>query len=307
MKIDSFLSLINQQIEEKLYHGASIALFENNKWQEYYIGTIDGKSLVKENLIYDMASVSKVLGVGTIMAYLYDAKKISLDDFLHDYYSEFKGETVTLRQLLTHSSGLDPFIPNRDSLDQKQLIDALNYLKMRDSKDFQYTDVNFLLLGFMLESYYHKDLAQVFKDYIFDPLKMTHTQFGPVKEAVPTKKGDHSGFVHDPKARVLKEHSGSAGIFSTLKDLEYFCQHYLEAPFAEKLWQNMSFANKTRSIGWNLEGDWIDHTGYTGPFVMINRKKQKAVIFLTNRTYEYDDRPLWIAKRKILQEAIKEL
>ncbi|HFE9664848.1 TPA: serine hydrolase, partial [Streptococcus agalactiae] len=50
--------------------------------------------------------------------------------------------------------------------------------------------------------------------------------------------------------------------------------------------------------------DWINHTGYTGPFIALNYQKQAAAIFLTNRTFSYDDRPLWIKKRRHVQEAI---
>ncbi|MGG6547182.1 UNVERIFIED_CONTAM: beta-lactamase family protein, partial [Prevotella sp. 15_C9] len=65
-------------------------------------------------------------------------------------------------------------------------------------------------------------------------------------------------------------------------------------------------SSKPRSIVWNInDKDWLDHTGYTGPFIMVNRKEQKAAIFLTNRTYLYDDRTLWIAKRRELRDLIK--
>lgn len=53
-----------------------------------------------------------------------------------------------------------------------------------------------------------------------------------------------------------------------------------------------------------MEQDWIDHTGYTGPFIMLNKKEQKAAIFLTNRTYDKDDRPLWIRERRRIRDAI---
>ena len=86
---------------------------------------------------------------------------------------------------------------------------------------------------------------------------------------------------------------------------QIFLQHYLEDDFAENLTQNIS-PSKPRSIVWNLEdGVWLDHTGYTGPFIMVNREAQKAAIFLTNRTYLYDDRPLWIAQRRELRDIIK--
>ena len=300
------LDTINDQIERNIYHGASIALFKGNQWSEQYVGTIDGETAVSPGLIYDLASVSKVVGVGTVIISLVSEGKLDIDAPLKQYYPDFHESKITLRQLLTHSSGINPFIPNRDSLSAKQLKEAINHITVEDKKDFLYTDINFLLLGFMLENYFGKSLADIFQKKVFEPFEMIKTGFGPVKGAVPTVAGIDDGMVHDPKAKVLGCHSGSAGLFSNMSDLEKFCQHYLTDDFARDIWQNFSRANKERSLAWNKEGDWLDHTGYTGTYVAINRKEQKAAIFLTNRTYSYDDRPLWIEERKKISNWIQE-
>ena len=134
---------------------------------------------------------------------------------------------------------------------------------------------------------------------------MFETRFGPVELAVPTVEGVPGGTVHDPKARVLKEHTGSAGLFSTLKDLEIFVNHYLKDDFAKNLTQNISQSKKERSVAWDLQGDWLIHTGYTGTFVLINIPRQRAGIFLSNRTYYKDERAQWIKDRDILIEIMK--
>ena len=112
--------------------------------------------------------------------------------------------------------------------------------------------------------------------------------------------------VHDPKARLLGRHAGSAGLFSTVKDLQIFLEHYLEDDFARNLSQNFSpLDDKERSLAWNLEGDWLDHTGYTGTFIMWNRQKQEAAIFLSNRTYKKDERAQWILDRNQVMDLIR--
>lgn len=300
------LDKIEQQMADNLYPGASLAVYKEGRWTEYYLGSQDGQKPVFSGLTYDLASVSKVVGVATVCIFLINQGRLDLDQSLASYYPAFEDETVTLRQLLTHTTGIDPFIPNRDSLSATELKRAINGIKVTGKKDFLYTDINFLLLGFMLEELYGKSLDAIFEEEIFQPWGMTETSFGPREKAVPTVQGEVAGLVHDPKARVLGIHAGSAGLFSTLDDLKLFCQHYLQDDFAAQLWQNISHGSKPRSIGWNLEGDWIDHTGYTGPFIMVNRKAQRAAIFLTNRTHDYDDRPLWIAKRRELRDTIKE-
>ena len=302
---EAIFQKIQEQMAENLYLGASLSLYADGDWQDNYFGQTQEGQPTRAGLLYDLASVSKVVGVGTVLIFLLQAGKIELDAPLKRYYPAVADETLTIRQLVTHTSGIDPYIPHRDELDEAGLREAINQIRVTDQKDFHYTDINLILLGFMLEEIYGQSLGQIFQQQVFEPWQMKRTSFGPVTEAVPTVKGQPAGLVHDPKARVLGVHTGSAGLFSDLTDLQMFLQHYLEDDFAANLTQNFS-PSKPRSIVWNLEdGLWLDHTGYTGPFIMVNRKAQKAVIFLTNRTYLYDDRPLWIAKRRELRDIIK--
>lgn len=308
MMKEKIFGKIQSQMAEHLYMGASLALFVDGEWTEHYFGDWIEGEVTKPNLVYDLASVSKVVGVGTILIFLLQRGEIILDEPLSTYYAAIKDKTVTLRQLMTHTSGINPYIPNRDELDFVGLKEAIHSIQVTEEKNFYYTDINLILLGFMVEELYGKSLDQIFQEEIFRPWKMTETSFGPRPEAVPTVKGVSSGLVHDPKAKVLGNHCGSAGLFSTLKDLEIFLYHYLKDDFAKNLTENFSKdTTKPRSIVWNIDDeDWLDHTGYTGPFIMVNRSTQKAAIFLTNRTYYYDDRSLWIAKRRELRDIIKE-
>lgn len=297
---------LQAHIAAGLYHGASLSLYAQGRWSRYFYGTLDGQTPTGPGLVYDLASVSKVVGVGTVINRLFAAGCLQLETPLVTYLPDFKEATVTLGQLVTHTSGLDPFIPNRDQLDAEGLQTAMMQLKLTDDKGFKYTDVNFILLGLMLEAYFGQDLDVILAEHVFSPLGLTETQFGPVKQAVPTVRGLPGGVVHDPKARVLGPHCGSAGLFSTLTDLERFLEYHLQADWAAHLLHNYASGDKPRSICWDLNGDWLSHTGYTGPYIAFNPKTQSAAIFLTNRTYEKDDRALWIEKRKELIAAIEE-
>ncbi len=87
--------------------------------------------------------------------------------------------------------------------------------------------------------------------------------------------------------------------------MEIFVNHYLTDDFAKNLTQNISQSKKERSVAWDLQGDWIIHTGYTGTFVLINIPRQRAGIFLSNRTYYKDERAQWIKDRDALIEIMK--
>ncbi len=297
---------IKEQIDQNIYLGASLALFDGSQWQEYYYGQVQPGQPVREGLIYDLASVSKVVGVGTVLIFLIEEGRIALDQPLKHYYPDFDDGTVTIRQLLTHASGIDPFIPNRDQLSAAQLTEAINQIKVTADRSFKYTDINFILLGFMLETFLGQSLDLIFQERVFGPFQMSSTSFGPVADAVVTAKDVPSGRVHDPKAAVLGIHTGSAGLFSNLADLESFVNHYLTDSFAKKLSRNYSRSNKDRSLAWDLDGEWLLHTGYTGTFILINIPRQKAAIFLSNRTYEKDDRAQWIVDRDELIKVIKD-
>ena len=300
---------IEQQIEAGIYPGASFAYYQDGVWSDWYLGKANPEigEKTREGLVYDLASVSKVVGVGTVLTFFWKEGKIELDQSITAYLPEADYPDITIRQLLTHATDLDPFIPNRDQLSADQLREAMFHLNRREKRAFLYSDVHFLLLGFILENYFGKSLDQILQEQVLDPWKMKETQFGPVSSAVPTVRGQKAGVVHDPKARLLGKHAGSAGLFSTVKDLKIFLEHYLQDDFADGLSQNFSdLSDKERSLAWNLEGDWLDHTGYTGTFIMWNRKKQEAAIFLSNRTYEKDERAQWIIDRNQVMDLIRE-
>lgn len=300
---------IEQQIEAGIYPGASFAYYRDGEWSDCYLGEANPEigEQTRQGLVYDLASVSKVVGVGTVLTFLWHQGELDIEKSVTEFLPDSDYPDITIRQLLTHSTDLDPFIINRDQLNAEELKEAMFHLNRREKRVFLYSDVHFLLLGFLLENYFEKDLDQILQAQVLDPWKMKETQFGPVSSAVPTVRGQKAGVVHDPKARLLGKHAGSAGLFSTVKDLKIFLEHYLQDDFADGLSQNFSdLSDKERSLAWNLEGDWLDHTGYTGTFIMWNRKKQEAAIFLSNRTYEKDERAQWIIDRNQVMDLIRE-
>ena len=300
---------IEQQIEAGIYPGASFAYYRDGEWSDWYLGEANPEigDQTCQGLVYDLASVSKVVGVGTVLTFLWHQGELDIEKSVTEFLPDSDYPDITIRQLLTHATDLDPYIPNRDQLNAEELKEAMFHLNRREKRAFLYSDVHFLLLGFLLENYFEKDLDQILQEQVLNPWKMKETQFGPVSSAVPTVRGQKAGVVHDPKARLLGKHAGSAGLFSTVKDLKIFLEHYLQDDFATDLSQNFSdLSDKERSLAWNLEGEWLDHTGYTGTFIMWNRKKQEAAIFLSNRTYEKDERAQWILDRNQVMDLIRE-
>ena len=319
---DDPIELVKAYVASGIFPGASFAIVNGSDVQKQVYGYNRLKPepvVLQADLAYDLASVSKVVGTGTLMIDLILSGQIGLDDLLTEHYPDFKGQggaSLTIRQLLTHTSGIDPFIKNRNTLPYDALRSALNQVTVTADKTFHYTDVNFILLGFMLETIYSQDLADILEEQVFTPFKMTHTGFTAPDRTVATAWDLPKGLVHDPKAQVLGRHTGSAGLFSNLDDLIAFAQAYLANPAYLALLQDYAQADKPRSLAWDLValgrpsktaqnhlGQWLLHTGYTGTFILINLKTQQAVIFLSNRVHLRDDRKQWIADRNVLIQA----
>ena len=319
---DNPLELVKAYVASGTFPGASFAIVNGQAIEKYVIGyecLRPEPVLLQTDMSYDLASVSKVVGTGTVMIDLVLSGQVELDALLIDYYPDFKGPgstTLTIRQLLTHTSGIDPFIENRHNLAYDELRAALNQVTVTSDKTFHYTDVNFILLGFMLEEIYGQDLADILQDRVFKPFNMHHTSFVAPDKTVATAWNLPKGLVHDPKAQVLGRHTGSAGLFSDLDDLIAFSQAYFANPVYLLLLKDYAKANKARSLAWDLVGletsaesskkqvgQWLMHTGYTGTFILLNLKTQQAVIFLSNRVHLRDERKQWIADRNVLIQA----
>ncbi len=305
---EKFLAIIDEYITKEIFPGCHIAILEGSEVQEFVRGN---QAILpqEEPLIagkkWDLASVSKVVGTGTVVINLVLAGKLSLDVPFTDYYPDFHDSSITLRQLLTHTTGINPFIENRDELDFSGLKDAIDHIEVTEDKSCHYTDINFILLGFMLEKLYGESLDKIFEEVVFAKWGMSATSFGPVTNAVPTSRDTKVGTVHDPKAKVLGTHCGSAGLFAPMNDLVKFVQGYFSDTKYLALQKNYAAGKRQRSLAWDLIHDqWLLHTGYTGTFILINLKSKKAVIFLSNRVHLKDERAQWIADRDVLIEKL---
>ncbi|MBJ6746405.1 beta-lactamase family protein [Streptococcus sp. 121] len=306
--VKALVAKIQEHLAQEVYPGASLALYRDGNWQEYYFGWADPDQNLpsQPGLVYDLASVSKVVVTGSLILQGVKSGALSLEESIQSRLPQFDHPHVRVVDLLTHTSGLDPFIPNRDNLNREELRQAMLHLQLRPEANYLYSDVNYILLGFFLEALYGKSLEELVVEQVLNPLQLLSTGYGPWPGAVPTLKGNHTGQVHDPKAQVLGPHTGSAGLFSNLEDLETYVLSQLddESSYLDSI--HGSDSANPRSMAWRREGDWLDHTGYTGTFILLNRKTKEAAIFLSNRTYWKDERAQWIQDRNELMDLIRQ-
>lgn len=192
--------------------------------------------------IFDLASLTKPVATGTSVMLLIERGQLQLTDRVAHHWPEFgiRGkETLTLFDLLTHQSGLiadNPLADYEQGLDEAWRKICELPLRTPPRTKFIYSDVNFIVLGRLVERVTGETLASFVTREVFEPLGMSHTRFVPPAEwrhrTAPTGQRAGSwlvGEVHDPRAHLLGGVAGHAGLFSTAADLAVFAQMLLES------------------------------------------------------------------------------
>ncbi|WP_297816588.1 serine hydrolase [uncultured Lactobacillus sp.] len=325
--------LIEEMISDRIVPGINYAFI---KQDQVFSSTVGFASLLP-NLtqlspfaLYDLASLTKVLGTTNVFLKLKQEGKINFSEPLSEFLPEFNDNRVRLFHLLTHTSGIRGWIENRDQLPAPELLLAIEHLPVTSEFEtkMRYADTNFILLGLVLEKIYHKPVQEVIDQQILKPTHLAEITFNPdPKKCIPTALMPNGeilqGIVHDPKARILGQDCGSAGMFASLPALIAMAKGYLGLD-EEILGLNPDtvadlFNIKTpdnvhpRSWGWDLRFDPVDkhpliyHTGFTGTFMILDRLNQSGLIVLTNRIHPSGHNHVFLAMREhIINTFLKE-
>jgi CubicO group peptidase (beta-lactamase class C family) len=202
----------------------------------------DDHTLVQANTVYDLASLTKVVGLTTAVMFAVDEHLLELDAPVQRYVPAFAGpekERVTLRMLLTHSSGLPAWRPlYREISSRKEafaLVDSTPLDTLPRTRE-TYSDLGAILLTQVVESVYHQRLDSLLQQRLFEPLGMSSTTYVPpaswLSRIAPTEMDPWRGRVlrgevHDENAAIMDGVSGHAGLFSSAEDLLVFSEWIL--------------------------------------------------------------------------------
>ncbi|WP_125767392.1 serine hydrolase domain-containing protein [Lapidilactobacillus wuchangensis] len=325
-------ALLSSLLQQKIIPGLSYAIIDGQTVLTKVQGDkqwLPDPEPLRPGLLYDLASLTKVVGTATVIFELLAAGKCQLDDPVQRYLPSFQDQRVTLRHLLTHTSGIAGYIPNRNQLSAPELKKALLALPVTATfeQKMVYTDVGFLYLGWIVAAICQQPIQQVITERVLQPLRLTNSSFTPTAaRCVPTTyQAGHlrQGQVHDPKAQILGADCGSAGLFADLADLITFSQWYLgqrpdlptlvSEQFRQNLAQDWTGHQLGRSLAWDLRTasdghQLLFHTGFTGTFLLLDLQRQQALIVLSNRVHpqQKNDRFL-VAREAIVQSFIQEL
>ena len=269
--------------------------------------------------IFDLASLTKSIATAPSIMRMVQLGQVRLNDPVVRYLPEFGRngkEEITVRQLLTHFSGLRDDIDLNPPWQGKQRALELAFEEKPVSppgSQFRYSDTNYIVLGAIVERVSGMSLAQYAEAHFFRLLHMAHTAFLPphawLPQIAPTQYDEHGvmlhGVVHDPRARRMGGIAGHAGLFSTADDLSRFAQALLDGDkilspeIIEKMTTPQQPANSTvlRGLGWDIDsslssnrGELLPvgsygHTGFTGTSLWIDPLTQTYIIILTNAVH----------------------
>ncbi len=276
-----------------------------------------------EDTIFDAASLTKVVATTPAVMLLVERGQVALEAPVRTYIPEFTGggkELVTVRQLLTHTSGLPPDLETKtDWHGQAEGIQkaCAETLQSKPGTAFKYSDINFILLGEIAQRVSKTPLEVFARREVFGPLKMTDTGFLPSKEKLPriaptevVNGRPWRGVVHDPTARHMGGVAGDAGLFMTAADLARYARMLLNLgeldgvrifkPETVRLMTSVQTQPEIavrRGLGWDIDSPYsgprgdlfpvgsYGHTGWTGGSLWIDPLSKTFVIFLSNRNH----------------------
>lgn len=269
--------------------------------------------------IYDLASLTKVVATTMAAMILWEEGRLRLDAPVAAYIPEFTGgekRRVTVRQLLTHQSGLPAgrnLWRTAHTAAEARTMVIETPLARKPGTRVVYSDLGADMLGFVVETAAGEKLDAFLQKRVYGPLGMTSTGFRParslVRQIAPTEVSPPRGYrirgeVHDENAFALGGVAGHAGLFSTAADLSVFAQMMLNggeyngvrivADSTVKLFTTRSA--DTRALGWDTadgqggSGQFLSprafgHTGFTGTSIWIDPERDMFVVLLTNRVH----------------------
>ena len=321
--LDTLRAVLDRARADSAFPGAfAIVGRASGVLAQYGVGSLDWSASPRpdEQTIWDMASLTKVIAMTSAVMQLTEGGQLDLDAPVARYLPEFNGpakDRVTLRHLLTHSSGLPAWRPLYKETYTPVAARALGIATPLDTLPgvrMVYSDLGAIILGQIVERVSGERLDEYVTRHVFVPLGMTSTTYRPGTALLPRiaptefdswRQRHIRGEVHDENAFALGGVSGHAGLFSTGRDLARFARMYLSRGtldgfrFAspQTIRQFTTVQDSTmsnRALGWEtpngsnsagtiMRRPAFGHTGFTGTSIWMDPSRDLFVILLTNR------------------------
>ena len=337
--------VLDRALEQKAFPGGVVAVGRRGRLAHLRaFGRLtyeaDAAPVTTETL-YDIASLTKVVATTTLAMIQVDEGRLDLDKRVSDFLPGFRGEgreLVTVRQLLTHSSGLPAWLPlNLELKGPAAYLARLQKtpLEYAPGTKSVYSDLGVILLGEVLARVGGQPFEQQVRARVLEPLGMRSTLYRPGPELLPRIAPTEvdpwrgrllRGEVHDENAFALGGVAPHAGLFSTASDLARFAQMLLNGGVLEhrrivsrrtleQFTRKVELPGSTRALGWDTpgEGSWssplmsaraFGHTGFTGTSLWVDPERELFVVLLTNRVHPTRENKAILAVRHEVADTV---
>ena len=316
--------IINDAIAQQQIPGALVIVGHDG--QVVYRKAYGNRAIVPRreamtvDTVFDCASLTKVVATTTAIMQLWEQGKFRMSDPVAKYLPEFAQngkQDITIRQLLVHYSGLPEDLDLTKKWEGKETAYRMAFEVAPErppGSGFLYSDVNFIVLGALVEWLSGESLDAYTAKHVFAPLGMTETRFLPpaswMQRIAPTEEDQNHhllrGVVHDPTVRRMGGVAGQAGMFSTADDLARFAQALLDggrgvltpATVAKMTSpQQPATGTAVRGFGWDIDSPFstnrgellpvggYGHTGFTGTSLWIDPATKTYIVLLTNAVH----------------------
>ena len=316
-------AILQRGVDGGVFTAAAVAVGRHGRLVKLAgYGRVQGQPVNPSTTLFDLASLTKVVGTTPSVMALVDDGKVRLDAPVYRYVPQFRGGgrgDVTVWNLMTHTGGLpagdDLFGETSDPEAALRKVYRTDLVREPGSK-VEYSDFGMIVMAEVVDRQGGERVDRFAARRVFAPLGMRSTMYEPPltwwDRTVPAAaRSDRPyslrGVVHDNNAFRLGGVAGHAGLFSTASDLAVYTQTLLNGGSygSRRIWSPrvvQSFTTRqsraeTRALGWDTpaqkssSGDYMSaraygHTGYTGTSIWIDPARDLFVILLTNRTYD---------------------
>lgn len=318
MNYEKIKDILQKGLDTGAYPCCAAAIGKGNEtFFSFYGGNralLPEKLPLTEDTLFDMASLSKLIGTTMACLRMMEEGKISPLDKISKYLSPcFGKENITVFELMTHTSGISAHMPlyKGDNTDAVSAILSRPLAYPTGTKTV-YSCMGYILLGKILEQIEGKPLDKIVKERVFTPLGMENSFYNPPADAVcaATERDSDTGeivcgVVHDENARFLGGVSGNAGVFCTTNDTVKFARmlsnrgagYLTEETFSLAVTDYTPDFDESRGLGFQLYGGKpfpggsnmsvgsYGHTGFTGTSLYVDNDTGVYAILLTNRVH----------------------
>ncbi len=335
--------VLERAVSERAFPAAVVEVGSPDRalWQQAF-GRLDPDAdspLTSTDTIFDLASLTKVIATTSLIMRLVERGVLALDHPVRRWLPDWRGhdrEHVTLRSLLSHSAGLTAWLPFfRDYTGRQEFQHAICTLPLEYQPDTQsiYSDLGFMLLGFIVEDAGASPFAQQVEDLLraITPAPLLFNPPAELRPAIAPTEHDSwrgrklVGEVHDENCWALGGAAGHAGLFGTAQAVGDFAQAMLRALKGTdqrigKMTTVRTFVTRagvpgSRALGWDtmlptsscgtkMSASAFGHTGFTGTTLWIDPDRGIYVVLLTNRVNPTRENTAIQRVRPMLHDAV---